>query len=266
MSKASGFVVLLTGAGLAVCAAGHGTDTGEATPDSSAMVSAGNVEAAAARSGEIAEEHGSPGAASATLILPQVPAEPAPRLPILEPEPSTARTQSREALTRALQRELRRLGCYTGSINSTWSLTTRAAAKAFMERVNARLPTNQPDHVLLALARAHQDKTCVQRCPEASDPTQRGRCLSIAVMARGPISSGSSTLVPPAAAHAVATSPGPASMSPPTPSLKRAASISRHASAARHRQSIQRAESDRVRRQHSDFASTLFARLDANLP
>ena len=66
----------------------------------------------------------------------------------------------RAALTRILQRELKRVGCYHGDINGVWTDLTRQGMKAFTERANARLPVSEPDQVLLALVQNTQAKSC----------------------------------------------------------------------------------------------------------
>src|SRR4029079_5537552 len=70
----------------------------------------------------------------------------------------------RVALTRELQRQLQRVGCYGGSISGTWSPSTRRAMKEFTERVNAALPTDKPDAILLAMVQNHEEKTCGAGC------------------------------------------------------------------------------------------------------
>jgi hypothetical protein len=257
MSKASGLFTLLVGAGLAVCAAGSNTNTSEPMPGprqgqgASAMLIMGNASLATLRVGEPAEEHqGWPPSPSAAMVPAQHPAEPRGRVAIVRPEPSAPPAQDREGLTRALQRELRRLGCYTGKVDAVWNVSTRVAMKAFTDQVNARLPNDQPDHILLALARSHQDRTCVQRCRETSGLTRPGQCPSSATLTQ--VAGDSVT------AAAVATAP-------PSRGEGRITSMGPRAPAARNRGSMQRAEDDRVRRRF-DFASTLFARLQANLP
>jgi len=53
--------------------------------------------------------------------------------------------RGRDAIGRELQKELKRVGCYAGKLHGVWTTSTRHAMNAFVERVNARLPTNQPD-------------------------------------------------------------------------------------------------------------------------
>ena len=90
----------------------------------------------------------------------------------------------RVALTRELQRQLQRVGCYGGSISGTWSPSTRRAMKEFTERVNAALPIDKPDAILLAMVQNHEEKTCGAGCPTGQSPAGIGRCLPSAIVAR----------------------------------------------------------------------------------
>ena len=73
--------------------------------------------------------------------------------------------RDRASLVRELQRELRRVGCYDGRLNESWTASTRTAMKAFTNRVNASLPIDRPDHILLTLVRGHQGRACGIACP-----------------------------------------------------------------------------------------------------
>jgi hypothetical protein len=81
-----------------------------------------------------------------------------PRPPEAKPKPVTTNIDpsDRVALARALQRELKRVGCYGGEITGVWTTSTRMAMQAFTERVNATLPIDKPDPVLLSLVQGHQ--------------------------------------------------------------------------------------------------------------
>ena len=87
-------------------------------------------------------------------------------------------------LARDIQQELARVGCYPGEINGVWTTSTRQAMKAFMDWVNAALPTQQPDGVLLALVRGHTGKACGVSCPDGQSLTHAGRCVPIAIVSR----------------------------------------------------------------------------------
>ena len=65
-----------------------------------------------------------------------------------------------EALIREIQRQLKRVGCYDGAADGKWSPQVRTASKAFADRVNAKLPVDRPDYVLLRLTEAHEGRAC----------------------------------------------------------------------------------------------------------
>jgi hypothetical protein len=86
-------------------------------------------------------------------------------------------------LVSALQRQLTRVGCYGGEINGIWSASTRGAMEALIQRVNARLPTAQPDPVHLALAQSQRAGIC-EGCPKGEDNNKSdGRCVNRATVA-----------------------------------------------------------------------------------
>jgi peptidoglycan hydrolase-like protein with peptidoglycan-binding domain len=108
--------------------------------------------------------------------------EVAPTRPIASPRASVS-APSGQDLTRALQRELRRTGCYAGKINGTWTQSTERAMKAFTERVNASLPVDRPDIVLLALLQGERRIAC-GACPAGQRFDPGGDCLPAAILAR----------------------------------------------------------------------------------
>lgn len=84
----------------------------------------------------------------------------APRLasapfPAATPAPVTS-----GVVIRNLQRELRRVGCYSGRIDGDWGPASRFAMAAFTKVVNAALPTERPDVILLSLVRRHAGSAC----------------------------------------------------------------------------------------------------------
>lgn len=142
------------------------------------------------------------------------------RAPEPVPRPAPARViepGDRVTLARALQRELRRVGCYSGEITGVWTASSRMAMKAFTERVNATLPVDNPDHVLLSLVRGHQERVCGISCPEGQTATDGGTCLPDGVLANAAkegasdasSDKGSATL--PAAGATAAIKPAPSS-------------------------------------------------------
>ena len=87
-------------------------------------------------------------------------ASPKPPAPAVAPQRATATPGDRASLARELQRELKRVGCYSGDINGVWTTSSRMAMKSFTDQVNASLPIDNPDYVLLSLVQGHQDKAC----------------------------------------------------------------------------------------------------------
>lgn len=105
-------------------------------------------------------------------------------LPVPRPGAKETSSGDREQLTRNLQHELRRVGCYDGEINGVWNAASRRAMKAFTERVNATLPLDRPDHILLTLVRGHAAEACGAACPSGQLMSRDGRCLPRALVAQ----------------------------------------------------------------------------------
>jgi hypothetical protein len=89
-------------------------------------------------------------------------------------------------LVQELQRELRRLGCYFQEINGEWTPATRRAMKDFTERVNAVLPLDAPEPLLLAFLRSEQKPICGDTCPQGQVLTKDNRCLPSALLGLSP--------------------------------------------------------------------------------
>jgi hypothetical protein len=100
------------------------------------------------------------------------------------PKASTPRhiaAEDHAALARELQRELKRVGCYNGEISGVWTTSSRLAMKTFVERVNAALPIDRPDPVLLSLVQGHRDPACGVGCPPGQTAQAGGACVPSAV-------------------------------------------------------------------------------------
>ncbi|MEZ5817162.1 MAG: peptidoglycan-binding domain-containing protein [Hyphomicrobiaceae bacterium] len=100
--------------------------------------------------------------------------------------PTGAATDKRSAETRlaeSIQKELKRVGCYAGDLDGDWGPETRRAMKAFNDRVNATLPTDQPDYILLTLLQGHSAKACGAVCPQGQALSDGGKCLPHSVIA-----------------------------------------------------------------------------------
>jgi len=159
-------------------------------------------------------------------------AEPAPAAPAPAVATTPIDPADRAALARALQRELKRVGCYSGEITGVWTTSSRMAMKTFNERVNASLPVDNPDPVLLSLVQGQRDRACSQGCLPGQTAAEGGACVPAAVAAKAGRTPPEARLetdrtgdAPPAAATAVAgtaaavalASPGAAKTDPRGP-------------------------------------------------
>lgn len=92
--------------------------------------------------------------------------------------------ESRYRLIVDIQQQLKRVGCYYGRIDGSWGASSKYAIQSFMERVNAALPTDNPDYVLLTLLQSQSGKVC-GTCAEDQTLTPGGRCVANATVAYG---------------------------------------------------------------------------------
>lgn len=98
--------------------------------------------------------------------------------------PQPAASMSRDELVRGLQRELKRVGCYWGEVDGSWGAGSKRAMGSFMDRVNASLPLEQPDFILLTLVQSHSGQACGKQCPAGQTLADSGRCMPNAVVAK----------------------------------------------------------------------------------
>jgi hypothetical protein len=91
----------------------------------------------------------------------------------------------RASITRELQRELKRVGCYGGDINGIWTTSSRMAMKSFIDAVNAALPIDTPDPVLLSLVQQRPDTVCITdaKAPAPAEKEKSTTTLGAAVPA-----------------------------------------------------------------------------------
>ncbi len=98
--------------------------------------------------------------------------------------PVPANSSARYELVRAIQGELKRLGCYSGDVHGTWSASSKRALLSFMDRVNASLPAEQPDYIQLTLLQNQGAAVCGRDCPKGQAQGDGGRCVPNAILAR----------------------------------------------------------------------------------
>lgn len=129
-----------------------------------------------------------------------------------QPSPSSDRLP----LALQLQRELARVGCYDGALDGIWTTATRRALQAFLDRVNAVLPTDAPDHIQLSLVQAARERVCGVACP-ADESLAEGRCVSNVILARkkDPIAQGDAQRAGPGPGSAWTVSRSTATPMPP---------------------------------------------------
>ena len=114
------------------------------------------------------------------------PAAPVPR-PVQPSQRANPIPGDRASLVRELQRELKRVGCYSGDVNGVWTTSSRMAMKSVTDRVNATLPIDNPDQVLLSLVSGQHDGICGGApCPSGQTTNENGRCVPNAVLVRAP--------------------------------------------------------------------------------
>jgi len=223
--------------------------------------------------------------AAATLVSLQ------PRWLMVQMERVQGRTLDGGFLIKELQRELGRVGCYGGEINGVWTESTRRAMQTFTSRVNASLPTERPDHILLAILQSYPDKTCKKPCPSGETSAPDGRCVpgAIANLANKTAALSHTKSVPRVARWSatetaaaadddealvyklprapsttpVRPPPAPKIVAAPPKQLPQRSMVS-NASRDQSR-TLQRSEREQSRTsQHSDFVRTFFQRLDGS--
>lgn len=111
-------------------------------------------------------------AVSAPVFTPVTLTAPAPTPAVRPSRPDGSdvpRFEDAASVTRAVQTELKRAGCYSGPVNGVWTASTRAAMGEFTARVNAQLPVDRADPVLLALLETHNKISCTAECNVGAD-------------------------------------------------------------------------------------------------
>ncbi len=117
-------------------------------------------------------------AAPIQAVMPRQPD--ADRVPFAKPRDEAARRK----LIQAIQTELRRVGCYGSDIDGTWNDGTRRAMKAFTDRINATLPVEEPDYILLTLVQGQKVQACGKECPPGQVAVAEDRCEPRAIIAQ----------------------------------------------------------------------------------
>jgi hypothetical protein len=202
MSKASGILLIVVGIGVAIYAMPSGVDEiGQATQETVAAKQVpGEIKTVRTEEivppipklavrpvkGEVkADAKTASNASSKTTVvsIAQHVSDPADHARAAQ-KTATVLPGDRVGLTRELQRELKRVGCYDGEINGMWTPVARRGMKAFTDRLNATLPVDQPAYILLTMVQGRQERACGAPCPTGQAFSDDGRCLPQAVIAR----------------------------------------------------------------------------------
>jgi len=185
MRKLSGTLLALAGVSAGTYALWSGQNTGAPPPKISADPSV-----RAPTSAPQTRAEADPAAAAAlppsatTAPIPSKVLNVADAAPRVAYPPSSGLPLDRARLTREIQLQLKRVGCYHGTIDGVWSATVRRSMKAFTDRVNATLSAEQPDIVLLAMLQSHCGSGCGVPCPPGQSLAVDGRCLPNGLIAK----------------------------------------------------------------------------------
>lgn len=71
--------------------------------------------------------------------------------------------RGKRILVMAIQGELSRVGCYTGTVDGNWAASSKSAMYWFLNRVNAKLPVNNPDQAHLNLLKTAERDFCKEK-------------------------------------------------------------------------------------------------------
>jgi hypothetical protein len=126
--------------------------------------------------------------------------------PAVAERPAGANIQRR--LAREIQAELKRVGCYSGSLDGSWGERSRSAMATFISRVNASLPTTEPDVFLLSLIKGQSSTVCGPACG-LNEEAIAGRCVANSVVATADDVTPPATAVPPARLKPAPVAPAP---------------------------------------------------------
>lgn len=145
--------------------------------DARASLSRGLTDASTTSAVSIAESSQPPPVATTAHAVKAISiAKAPPRVPVVLHTPSSRLYRvDDQTLTRKVQLQLKRVGCYWGDINGIWSASTSRSMKAFTDHVNAVLPIGHPDIALLALLENHRDGACVVQRPVGQAMAHDGR-------------------------------------------------------------------------------------------
>jgi len=92
--------------------------------------------------------------------------------------PDAAKPREEPDVSRELQKELQRVGCYAGPIDGQWGPKSEAALRSFLRITGDAKTAPRPEPTALAAVAARKDRACpatASRPPPASPPSTKGR-------------------------------------------------------------------------------------------
>jgi hypothetical protein len=103
-------------------------------------------------------------------------ATPAPLATVPATPPPTGPVYSPEGLARALQSELKRVGCDPGSLDGTWGVKSRQALERFARLSTLPIPTGEPTEAALQGVAGQMGRICPLAC-EPGETEVNGSCV-----------------------------------------------------------------------------------------
>ena len=180
MSKGTRLVLLVTALAVATACAAISRDARPLPGQSTNNV---------AKSSELVVANVAADASEGTIVI--VPPGPSERKLLIKP-PNALAGGDPVRLVLELQRELKRVGCYSQEIDGEWGPATRRAMKDLIDRTNAALPLDVPDPVLLALLQDQKRDCLRQHMPQGAGSRPGQSMLSPSAFSRGKITEGTS--------------------------------------------------------------------------
>jgi hypothetical protein len=93
-----------------------------------------------------------------------------------EPKFSQESVSDPAKLTRALQAELKRVGCDVGELNGRWGTKVKEALREFSQAAKVTLSVDEPTEDALQAVAARKGRICVLKCG-ANERERNGRCV-----------------------------------------------------------------------------------------
>lgn len=99
------------------------------------------------------------------------------RVPVRLTSSRATTDEQRYRVSSEIQQELKRVGCYEGALDGEWNSATKSAMGAFLSKLNASLPHDEADYILLTMVQGHVGMACGVTCP-AGQEFAAGKCVS----------------------------------------------------------------------------------------